>query len=186
MNIKTLRKSYKDLSKIERHSLFISAILRKDKSEENAVLSASPKILWEKADFINLYAKVISLQMIVIIHKADAWINWQTFIGLETEQDEERSRLALYYFFVYSDAWTTVCEQLKIDSESLAEMLFPNNFILWRIVSIDETSRELAFSEAEARDFIHRFTESEAKLEMTLENKIAEFRNFLDLPEKVK
>lgn len=184
MNIKNLRKNYKELSKIERHSLFISAILRKDKSEEEAVFAASPKTLWEKADFINLYAKVISLQMIVIIEKANAWTNWQTFGDIEGERAEELSRLALYYFFVYSDAWIAVCKQLKIASESLAEMMFPNNFILWRIAFIDETFRELAFTEDEARNFINQSEETEGRFAMTLENKIAQFRDFLDLPEK--
>ncbi|MEJ7846834.1 MAG: hypothetical protein WKF92_01965 [Pyrinomonadaceae bacterium] len=184
MNIKTLRKNYKELSKIERHSLFISAILRKDKSEEDAVFAASPKSLWEKADFINLYSKVLDLQMIVIIEKANAWINWQTFIEFESERALENSRLALYYFFVYSDAWAAVCEQLKIDAESMAEMMFPNNFLMWRIAFIDDTFREFAFTEAEARDFIGEFAATEGKFGMTLENKIAMFGDFLGLPEK--
>ncbi len=122
MNLKTLRKNYKELSKIERHSLFISAILRKDTSEEEAIMSASPKSLWEKADFIHLYSKVLDLQMIVIIEKANAWTNWQTFNQLEGKRSDEISRLALYYFFVYSDAWTAICEQLKIEAEALAKI----------------------------------------------------------------
>lgn len=184
MNIKTLRKNYKELSKIERHSLFISAIVRKDKSEEDAVFAASPKSLWEKADFINLYAKVLDLQMIVIIEKANAWTNWQTFVEFESEHAQELSRLALYYFFVYSDAWAAVCEQLKIDADAMAEMMFPNNFLIWRIAIIDETFRKLAFTEAEARDFVSQTAASEGKFEMTLEKQIAMFRDFLDLPEK--
>ncbi len=184
MNIKTLRKNYKELSKIERHSLFIAAILRKDKSEEKAIMSASPKSLWEKADFIHLYSKVIDLQMIVIIEKANAWTNWQIFTQFEEEDTDEHSRLALYFFFVYSDAWAVVCEQLKIDADALAEMMFPNNFLIWRIAIIDETFRKLAFTEAEARDFVSQYAASEGKFEMTLESRIAMFRDFLDLPEK--
>ena len=183
MNIKSLRKNYKELSKIERHSLFISAIVRKDKSEEDAVFAASPKSLWEKADFINLYSKVLDLQMIVIIEKANAWTNWQIFTQFDSEHSDEHSRLALYFFFVYADAWTAVCEQLKIDADVLTEKMFPNNFLIWRIATIDETFRKLAFTESEARDFVSRYAASEGKFEMTLENKIAMFRDFLDLPE---
>ena len=183
MNIKSLRKNYKELSKIERHSLFISAIVRKDKSEEDAVFAASPKSLWEKADFINLYSKVLDLQMIVIIEKANAWTNWQIFTQFQEEDSDKHSRLALYFFFVYSDAWAAVCEQLKIDADALTEMMFPNNFLIWRIATIDETFRKLAFTESEARDFVSRYAASEGKFEMTLENKIAMFRDFLDLPE---
>lgn len=186
MNIKDLRKNYKTLSLIERHSLFISAILRNDKSEETAILNASPKMLWEKADFINLYAKVLSLQMIVIIHQADAWINWQLFSEMDSDRADGHSCLSLYFFFVYADAWKAVCEQLKIDSQGLAEMMFPNNFILWRIALIDESFRRLAFTEAEARDFIGQYPVTEGRFKMTLENKIKEFREFLDLPKKLE
>lgn len=184
MNIKTLRKNYKELNTIERNSLFISAIIRKDKSEETAVTSASPKTLWEIPDFTHLYGKVLSLQMIVIIYKADAWTNWQIFVEFESEHAEEHSRLALYYFFVYSDAWQAVCEQLKIDAKALAEMMFPDSFLIWRIAQVDEMFRELAFTEAEARKFVSQYAATKGKFKMTLENKIAEFRNFLELPEK--
>jgi len=184
MNIKTLRKNYKELSEIERHSLFIAAILRKDTSEEEAIMSASPKSLWEKADFIHLYSKVLDLQMIVIIEKANAWTNWQTFNQFESEHAQEDSRLALYIFFVYSDAWTAVCEHLKIDAEALAKMMFPNNFLMWRIAAIDEIFRECAFTEAEARDYVSKYAAAAGQFEMTLENEIAIFRDFLDLPKK--
>src|SRR5688572_2135147 len=101
MNIKTLRKNYQSLNLIERHSLFISSIMRKDKSEEDAIVSASPQMLREMPDFTHLYQKVLSLQMIVIIYKADAWTNWQLFSQIDGEKAEEHSRLALYYFFVF-------------------------------------------------------------------------------------
>lgn len=182
MNIKTLRKNYNSLNLIERHSLFISSIMRKDKSEEDAIVSASPQMLREMPDFTHLYQKVLSLFMILIIHKADAWINWQTFSEFETEQTEEFSRLALYYFFVFSDAWAAVCEQLNVDTEAIEKMMFPDNFIIWRIAVIDENFRSLAFTETEARDFVSQFSASEGRLQMTLENKIKEFREFLELP----
>jgi hypothetical protein len=183
MNVKNLRKNYKTLSLIERHSLFISAVIRKDKSEETAITNASPKMLREMPDFTHLYSKVLSLQMIVLIHKADAWTNWQLFSEMETEQAEKHSRLAFYFFFVYSDAWTAVCEKLKIDAEAIAEMLFPGCFFLQRIALADEDFRELAFTEAQAREFIGWFA-GEEKFAMTLEAKIKEFCDFLELPEK--
>lgn len=184
MNIKTLRKNYQSLNLIERHSLFISSIMRNDKSEEDAILSASPRELREVPDFTFLYQKVLSLLMIVVIHKAEHWINWQTFCELETEQAKEHSRLALYFFFVFSDAWATVCEQLNIDTETMQKMMFPDNFLIWRITVIDKNFRSLAFTEAEARNFVSQYAASEGRFEMTLENKIKEFREFLGLPEK--
>lgn len=184
MNIKTLRKNYKELNTIERNSLFISALIRKDKSEENAITSASPKTLWEIPDFTHLYGKVLSLQMIVIIEKANAWTNWQTFCEFEGERTDEHSRLALYFFFVYSDAWTAVCEYLKIDADALEKMLFPDSFLVMRLAFIDDAFRELAFTEKEAKEFIGQYAATEGTLNMTLENKIKEFKDFLELPEK--
>jgi hypothetical protein len=184
MNINKLRKNYKTLDKIERHSLFISAIARKDKSEENAITNASPQMLREMPDFTHLYQKVLSLQMIVMIYKADAWSNWQLFSQIESEKATEHSRLALYYYFVFDDAWRAICEQLQIDADAIAEMMFPDCFIFQGIALIDENFRKLAFTEREARDFICWFAGKKAKFSMTLENKIAEFREFLDLPKK--
>ncbi len=181
MNVKNLRKNYKTLSLIERHSLFISAIMRKDESEENAVVSASPVKLFEMPDFTHLYSKVLSLLMIVMIHKADAWTNWQLFSEMETKRAEKHSRLALYFFFVYADAWTAVCEKLKIDAEAIAEMMFPGCFLFHRIAFVDETFRQIAFTETEAREFIGWFV-GEEKFAMTLEAKIKEFCDFLELP----
>lgn len=183
MNIKNLRRNYKTLSLIERHSLFLSAIIRNDESEENAVVSASPPMLQEMPDFTHLYSKVLSLLMIVMIYKADAWTNWQLFGELETERAETHSRLALYFFFVYSDAWTAVCEKLKIDAEAIAEMMFPDCFLFQRIAFVDETFRELAFTEQEAREFVG-WVVGEEKFALTLENKIKEFCEFLELPKK--
>ena len=183
MNIKTLRKNYKTLSLVERHSLFVSAIMRKDESEENAVASASPQMLWEMPDFTHLYSKVLSLLMIVLIYKAESFTNWQIFSEMETERSKKHSRLALYFFFIYSDAWTVVCKRLKIDADALAEMMFPNCFLLQSIAFTDETFRELAFTETEAREFVNCFI-GEDKFAMTLESKIKEFCEFLKLPEK--
>ncbi len=183
MNIKSLRKNYKTLSLIERHSLFVSAIMRKDDSEENAVVSASPQMLREMPDFTHLYSKVLSLQMIVMIHKADAWENWQVFDEMESDRAKKHSRLALYFFFVYSDAWTAICERLKIDAESLSKMMFPSCFIFQQIAFTDDTFRQLAFTETEAREFIGWFV-GEEKFAMTLDSKIKEFCEFLDLPKK--
>ena len=183
MNIKNFRKDYKTLSLIERHSLFLSAIMRKDESEENAVVRASPKMLREMPDFTHLYSKVLSLQMIVMIHKADAWTNWQLFSEMETERAEKHSRLALYFFFVYSDAWTAVCEKLKIEAEAIAEMMFPSCFLFHRIALVDETFRKMAFTESEAREFVG-WAIGEEKFAMTLEAKISEFCEFLELQEK--
>ena len=168
---------------LERHSLFLSAIVRKDESEENAVVSASPVKLFEIPDFTRLYSKVLSLLMIVMIYKAEAWTNWQLFGDMEGERADEHSRLALYLFFVYSDAWRAVCERLQIDAEAICEMMFPSCFLVQRIAFANEAFRELAFTEQEARKFVGWAT-GEEKFAMTLEAKIREFCEFLELPQK--
>ncbi|NNE98002.1 MAG: hypothetical protein HKN25_03170 [Pyrinomonadaceae bacterium] len=184
MNIKSLRKNYTTLSLVERHSLFVSAILRNDESEETAITNASPKMIQEMPDFTHLYSKVLTLLMIVMIHKADAFTNWQVFSESESERADNHSRLALYYFFVYSDAWEAICKQMKLNAEDLVEMMFPSCFLFTRLALVDESLRELAFTETEAKEFIKWFNGTDTKFEMTLENKLEEFRGFLELPEK--
>ncbi len=187
MNIKTLRRNYKDLNEIERNSLFISALMRNDKSEENAVLSASPKVLWEKADFAVLYERVLCLQMIVIIEKADYWNTYSIFSEFASAKNKSMDSLSLYFFFTLADAWKAVCREIGIDARKFEEMLFPNNFLLFRLDNFEDSFREFAFTETEAQEFLKkRYKLFGEKLVFTLENRIAEFRKFLDLPEKVK
>ncbi len=62
-------------------------------------------------------------------------------------------------------------------------MMFPSSFLFHRIAFVDETFRELAFTEAEAREFVGWAT-GEEKFAMTLEAKIKEFCEFLELPQK--
>lgn len=183
MNIKTLRRNYEQLTMLERHSLFLSAIMRKDESEEAAVVAASPVKTYDAPDFTHLYSKVLSLLMIVMIHKADAWTNWQLFGEMESERADNHSRLALYFFFVYTDAFAAVCERLNIDADAVREMMFPDCFLFQRIMLFDETFRELAFTEQEARKYVGWFA-GEERFVMTLENKIREFCDFLELPTK--
>ncbi len=185
MNIKTLRRNYKDLNEIERNSLFISALIRNDKSEKNAVLSASPKVLWEKVDFAVLYERVLTLQMIVIIEKADYWHTFSVFLEFESPKHKGIENLSLYFFFTLTDAWKVVCKEIGIDARKFEEMLFPNNFLLFRLTNFEDSFREFAFTETEAQEFLKkRYKLFGEKLVFTLENRIAEFRKFLNLPEK--
>ena len=181
MNIKSLRKNYKTLSLIERHSLFISSDFEKRQirrkgdckriaanASGNAGFHTSLFKSFVFADDRN-YSQSGRLDKL-----ATCLARWKT------SELTIHSRLALYFYFVYADAWKVVCEQMKIDSQSLTEMMFPDIFILWRINLVDEDLREMAFTEDEARNFVYKFTGAKTGFEMTLENKIAEFRDFLE------
>ena len=71
MNIKNLRKNYKTLSLIERHSLFLSAIIRNDETELNADRMRLRRKCFKKCRILpSLCEEVLSLLMIVMIYKA--------------------------------------------------------------------------------------------------------------------
>jgi 2-polyprenyl-3-methyl-5-hydroxy-6-metoxy-1,4-benzoquinol methylase len=94
MNIKNLRKNYKTLSLIERHSLFVSAIMRKDESEENAVVSASPQMLREMPDFTHLYSKVLSKSEMTNSNKKKACIySVKTLYFIQVKDDGRKENV---------------------------------------------------------------------------------------------
>lgn len=182
MNFKNVRKNYDALNERERASLFISAVLRKDASEEAAVLSASPKSTWTGSDFTFFYQRVLSLLMIVMIFKADAWASCQMFCHLDRKEAFELSRFSLYRFFVYKDAWAAICEELRINEEALTETLFPNCGFISLMNEQAEEFREFALNEQDAKQYVRKGNET--KFDLTVESKVAEFRQILKLEKK--
>ena len=184
MNLNAIRKSYQTLTLIERNALFISALQRGDKSEIDAIYAATPRKTFSEIDFYELKQSLLALQMIVIIEKAD-YFNSALMLSEACEPKYKgASGLSLYFFFTMADAWKAVCEEIGVDADAFEKMLFPNNFLIWRLTTFEQSFRDLAFTEAEATAFCKKHCEFDGTLAFTLENKIAEYRKFLDLPEK--
>ena len=184
MNLNAIRKNYKALTLIERNALFISALQRDDKSEIDAIYAATPRKHFSEIDFYELRHNLIALQMIVMIEKADHFNLALMFSEAEHPKYEGMGGLSLYFFFTVADAWKAVCKEIGVDADAFEQMLFPNRCFIYRLADIENTFRDLAFTEAEATAFCKKRYEFNGTLAFTLENKIAEFRKFLDLPGK--
>ncbi len=184
MNLNAIRKNYETLTLIERNALFISALQRDDKSEIAAIYAATPRKHFSEIDFYELKQNLIALQMIVMIEKADYFNLALMFSEAEHPKYEGMDSLSLYFFFTVTDAWKAVCKEIGVDAGAFEQMLFPDNFLIYRLADSENAFRDLAFTEAEATAFCKKHFEFNGTLAFTLENKIAEFRKFLDLPEK--
>ncbi len=184
MNLNALRKNYKTLTYIERNALFISAVQRGDRSEIDAIYAATPRKTYSQIDFYELKQNLMALLMIVMIEKADYFNLALMFSESERPKSEGLDGLSLYFFFTVADAWKAVCKEISVDADAFEQTLFPNHCLIYRLADLENSFRDLAFTEAEAAAFCKKRYEIDSTLAFTLENKIAEFRKFLDLPEK--
>ncbi len=182
MNLNAVRKNYKELSLIERNALFISALQRGDQSEIDAIYAATPRKSFSEIDFYELKQNLMMLQMLVIIEKADYFSLAIMFAEHNEARHEGADALSLYLFFTLADAWKAICKDIGVDANEFEKMLFPDKCFMYRLAEDECSFRELAFTEDAARAFIQNHYKKECEIAFTYENKIAEFRKFLNLP----
>ena len=184
MNLNAIRKNYETLTSIERHALMISALQRDDKSEIDAIYAATPRKTYSQIDFYELKQSLLVLQMFVMIVKADYFNTALMLSEVERPKHKGIDRLSLYFFFTVADAWKAVCKEIGIDADAFEKMLFPNHCVTYRLAEFENSFRGLAFTEAAAAAFCKKHYQLDGTLAFTLENEIAGFRKFLDLPGK--
>lgn len=182
MNLNKIRKNYESLTFIERNALFISALQRNDKSEIDAIYAASPRKTYSEIDFYQFKQNLITLQMLVIISKTNYFNSALMLSETGNTKHKGIEGLILYFYFTVADAWKVVCKDIGIDSDAFEKTLFPNDSVIYRIVDFEKSFRDLAFTESEAAMFCKKHRQFDGKLAFTFENKIAEYRAFLDLP----
>lgn len=184
MNLNTIRKNYEALTFIERHALFISALQRGDQNEIDAIYAATPRKLYKEIDFYELKQNFLILQMFVIIEKLNYFNTALMLAETENPKRKRAERLSLYLFFTLADAWRVVCDGIGVDADAFERMLFPNQSFIYRIAGVESSFRDFAFNEAEATAYCKRHDKFDGALAFTVENKVAEFRKYLELPEK--
>ncbi len=182
MNLNAVRKNYKELSLIERNALFISALQRGDQSEIDAIYAATPRKSFSEIDFYELKQNLMMLQMLVIIEKAEYFDMAFMFVRHGEARHEGIDALCLYLFFTLADAWKAICTEIGVDANGFEKMLFPNKCFMYRLAEDEGSFRKLAFTEDEARAFIQKHYKQKCEIAFTYENKVAEFRKFLNLP----
>ncbi len=91
MNIKTLRKSYENLTMLERMSLADNALARDDESELRAIVAASPREGFRQPDYFNLMEEITRFRLINLICRLGYIMQFDFFL-MQAELDVLRSK----------------------------------------------------------------------------------------------
>ncbi len=67
MNIKTLRRNYDELTRLERLSLADNAEARDDENEIKAIIAASPREHFSQTDFYDLMREITTFRLFNLI-----------------------------------------------------------------------------------------------------------------------
>lgn len=184
MNIKSLRKSYENLTMLERLSLVDNAISREDEIEVKAIVAASPRKTFSQPDYLDLFEMIKKFRFCNLIVRFGCVMNFDYFFHCEFSDEERQTndaRLAAYLYVRATDAWKAVNDELCLRpdyNKEIGEILFPVELLNRK----DELLRAFAFTEDEARKFIKKQTGIE-KIQ-TLADEINAIREALGLPEK--
>jgi hypothetical protein len=193
MNLKIIRKNYDALSLRERYSLFERALDRDDKSEIQAIVSASPKTLFQLTDFYFFKETVRLLQIANLLER----LKYQEMFDLFFEHREEIADadiekfettvdnilLCGYLYRIETDAWQAVGDEFGFDVQDFRQMM-SKDFMTFGILEIkDKTMRELSFTDEGAKIAVERKNLNSVGLK-TLETQTAKYRQILLEAEK--
>lgn len=193
MNIKSLRRSYENLTMLERLSLVDNAISRDDDSEMLAIKAASPKEAYTQPDFYNLLREITIFRLCNLIVRLGYVINFDYFLraGLEnlknlSEADDadnlfDDARFAAYLYVRATDSWEIVNNELCLRSdfdEAIGGLLFSVSLLKGK----EKMMRKLAFSEDEVKECLKKkFGNGRMK---TIADEANRIRESLGLPTK--
>jgi hypothetical protein len=163
MSIKSLRRSYENLTMLERLSLVDNAISRDDESELHAIKAASPKETYSQPDFYNLLQEITTFRLCNLIVRLGYAMDFDYFlrVGIENLKNLSKSddtdtlfddaKLAAYLYVRETDAWnivnTELCLRPKFDEE-IGGFLFSVQLLERK----DRIMRKFAFSEDEVKE----------------------------------
>ena len=82
MNLKTIRKNYDAFSLRERSLLFWKAIWRKDQSEIDAIISASPKLYYRISDIVRLADNILILHLSNLLERLNYLTMFEVFSNI--------------------------------------------------------------------------------------------------------
>ena len=164
MNLKTIRKSYDLFSSRERFSLFKKACSRQDESEINAIVSASPKILYQVVDFYSFHESVNDLNLVNLLERLKLQEIFDLFFQQFKETDFEKLSEADfensldkiyqcgYFYTIETDAWKAVGDEFGFDVQDFRQAM-AKEFMTFGLLEIkDKTMRQTAFNEEGMRN----------------------------------
>lgn len=181
MNIKSLRRNYDELTRLERLSLADNAEARDDENEIRAIVSASPREHFSQPDFYDLKREITTARLCNLIARLGYIMLFDLFIRSENSDSERTfgdARLSAFCYVRATDSWKAVNDELGLRPNfgaEIAEYLFAIEVLNQK----DGFLREIAFTEAEAKEFIRAKTGND-KIK-TLDEEIKAIREALDL-----
>lgn len=184
MNIKNIRRSYEQLTMLERLSLADNAESRDDENEIRAIIAASPRETYKQTDFFNLMREIKTFRLCNLIVRFSYVMQFDFFWRCGFEESERISNNARLTAFLYvraTDSWQAVCDELGLRpnySQEICDLLFSVEMLNRK----DELLREFAFTEKEAKEFIKARTGNEEI--KTIEDEKKAIREALELPTK--
>lgn len=168
MNIKSLRKNYDQLSKIERLILYDSAENRDDQSEMDAILLATPDEDWLKPDFALEAEQILKIRLVMLVqrlkHSRES-MYWLALAEseklLKRKKDKENlfsdyASLQAYFYCVCVDSALAIYKEIGLDLDAWKAKeneIFDFGFF---DEQADQLMRSIAFTEKEAEAFINK------------------------------
>lgn len=192
MNIKSLRRSYDNLTMLERLSLADNALARDDENELRAIVAASPRKSFSQVDYFDLLGEITKFRLCNLIVRFSYIMQYDYFwtrSGLEILEGKSNSegykrlindmKMSAYLYVRATDSWKILNDELGLRpnfDEEMSEFLFS----LEMMNAKEQTMREIAFTEDEAKEHLKAHTGSDKM--QTLEDEIEATRKALNLP----
>jgi len=184
MNIKSIRKSYENLTMLERLSLADNAVFRNDESEINAIVAASPRKTFSQPDYLDLFENINRFRFCNLITRLSYVMQFDFFLrcGLaDKKRISDDARLTAFLYVRATDSWKAVCDEfgLRPDyNQEICSLLFSVEMLNRK----DDFLRAFAFTESEAKAYIKKQS-GDDKIK-TLADEINATREALELPTK--
>lgn len=195
MNINSVRKSYSNLTMLQRLALADNALGRDDDTEELALRKASPRVSYTTTDFAELLDEIIRIRICNLVIRLGYIMNFDLFLHSETEREIEKlvnksrsrrkrdiaskMRLAGYLYVRATDSWNVINDELGLRSnfdEGMAQYLPAIALLKLK----DPIMRYYAFSEEEAKVYVRKTGSGEL---MTMAKEVESYREMLKLDE---
>ncbi|MGI8757430.1 MAG: hypothetical protein ACR2MB_16550 [Acidimicrobiales bacterium] len=194
MNIKSLRKSYENLTMLERLSLADNALARDDESELRAIVAASPRKSFSQVDYFDLMQEITKFRLCNLIVRLSYIMQFDYFwerstLAVNSDKPnlkrEERLlvdlKMSAYLYVRATDSWKILNDELGLRpnfDEEISEFLFS----LEMMKDKEMLMREIAFTEDEAKEHLKAKTGSDKM--QTIADEIEAIRKALELPTK--
>lgn len=182
MNLKTIRNNYNALSLHERYVLFKKASDRQDESEMNAIVLASPKLIYQFVDFYKFNEAVNDLNLVNLLERLKYQEMFDlAFQNLDKSDFENSLNKAMTFGYLYTietDAWNAVGNEFGFDVQIFRQRM-AKDFMTFAILEIkDETMRKVAFTEEGMTKILESKNLNSSELK-TIETQKMKYRDIL-------